>query len=399
MSKTFKEMALEVERQSAQKMDEQEKWVEERTEEWNLGDRDVHIPIVRTNTLSLEKEMCALAETKEAASMVGLPILEQTSLMVLSLANTLYKKTSGEYLELPAVKPEDYLVSAKDLCRQIKETKLKWEDLKVEEGGVEGKGNEEDEVELVEDGRAAGVSVEGDGFDGSDGGVEVTVEESGGVRVEVGAAGGSVEGGGVEESAVGGRGGDESDHEGVDFVGVNFDDQAGARVEDSGGENDDECVVGVGMDVGGGAGEVGFVVGKARGGDDGAVVAGEVGDGKSGNGGVEGAGEVGFVVEKARGGDDNAVVAGEVGDDNGRGVKGGVEGGVEGDGVKDDPKNPKRQCHFCDHFGQNLKRHIQKHHRGQLRGEGAVERAIFIEAETKKIRKETLCCRQQVRAH
>ena len=129
MSKSFKEMALEVERKSAQKIEEQEKWVEELTEEWNLGDRDVSIPIVRTNILSLEKEMRALAETKEAASMVGLPILEQTALMALSLTNALYKKTSGDYLQLPGVKPEDYLVSAKDLCRQITETKVKWEDL------------------------------------------------------------------------------------------------------------------------------------------------------------------------------------------------------------------------------------------------------------------------------
>ena len=136
---------------------------------------------------------------------------------------------------------------------------------------------------------------------------------------------------------------------------MNFDDRAGARVE-------------------------------ASGADDGAVVAGEVGDGKSGNGGVEVDGEVGFVVKKASGGgDDGAVVAGEVGDGN----SGGVEGGVEGDGVKVDPKNSMRKCHFCDYCGQNLKRHIQKHHRGQCRGEGAVLRAIFVETEKKKIRQET----------
>ena len=175
------------------------------------------------------------------------------------------------------------------------------------------------------------------------------------MRVKLGAEGGSVEGGGVEESAVGGRGGDESDEsdvESVEFVGVNFYDRAGARVE-------------------------------ASGGDDGAVVAGEVGDGKSGNGGVGVDGEVGFVVKKARGGDD--------------GKSGGVEGGVEGDGMKVDPKNPFRKCHFCNYCGQNLKRHIQKHHRGQCKGEGAVLHAIFVETQKKTtIREEKKCGGQQI---
>ena len=340
MSKTFKEMAQEVERKSNQKIEEQEKWVAELTE-WDLEDREFSIPIVRTTPLTLEKEMRALAETKEAASMVGLPILEQTALTALSLANALFKKSTGDYFKLPGVKPQDYLVSTKDLCRQVTETKVKLEDLKikdgraagvsVEGGGVDGSavggrgGDESDEsdVESVDVDDRAGARVEASGGDdgavvagevgggkSGNGGVEVTVvvEESGGVRVKVGAEGGSVEGGGVEESAVGGRGGDESDEsdvESVEFVGVNFDDRAGARVE-------------------------------ASGGDDGAVVAGEVGDGKSGNGGVEVDDEVGFVVKKARGGD---------------GKSGGLEGGVEGDGVKVDPNNPMRQCHFCDYCG------------------------------------------------
>ena len=142
---------------------------------------------------------------------------------------------------------------------------------------------ESDEVVMVDDGGAAGASIEGGGCDESDGGVEES-----GVGRDVGGAG----------ARLGGRGGDESDEdrESVDFVGGNF-----------GGESDN-----VGKDVGGGAG--GRV--EARGGGD-----------------LE-FGEVGFVVEKARGGD-GAVVAGEVGDrETG-------DGGVEDDGVKKRPKESK----------------------------------------------------------
>ena len=242
MSKTFKEMAQEVERRNNQKIEEQEKWVKEMTEELQLKDKECCIPVMRTNAYTLEMEMRALAETKVAASMVGLPILEQTALTALSLANALYKKTKGEYFQLPDVKPEDYLVSAKDLCGQVSETKVKLEDLKIKDSRAAGKSVEGGGV----DGSAGGV-VEGGGVDGSAGGVV----EVGGVD---GSAGGVVEGGGVDGSVVGGRGGDESDKSDVESVDV--DDRAGARVE-------------------------------ASGGDDGAVVAGEVGGGKSGNGGVE----------------------------------------------------------------------------------------------------------------
>ena len=391
MSMSKKVTSQQTEKLMQAKDKERQRWVKAMTTKFALSPEPVSIGPCRTSEWSLQAEMMALAETAASASFVNLPVLELTARKALALAYALYKKETDKDYHLKPIKIEDYLHSAKNLCTQLKNTRVSLKDLEVGDvgrnvGGGDESSSEDDEVvgnsvdddeDIVDLGFGAmvesrgkdvgggdGARVEGGGKDvgGGDG---ARIEGSGkdvgvgdGARVE--GCGKDVGGGDGARIESGGKdvGGGEGacvevsdDDDEVDFVGVNFG-SSGARVE------------GGGRDVGGGAGARVEGGGKDVGVGEGSsveVVEEDESDGAEFDGG--------FVVARILAGD-------------GKGASARVEDGK----VKKKPhaKNPMRKCHFCKFSGHNIKRHIQKHHANKVTGEGDVEKAIFIEVQKER---------------